>query len=801
MPEKLTPGSQFGRFSIVSELGAGGMGRVFRAHDPTLRRPIAIKILRDDLPATGADLLAEARSASGLNHPNICTIYEVGEVDGVPFIAMELVDGRPLTSMTATGALPADAVVRIGIQIAGALAHAHEHGVVHGDLKTHNVMVTGSGSIKLLDFGLARTLEPVSFESITRPLPVGEADRVVAGTLPYMAPETLRGAPLKPAADVWALGVLLHEMAAGGRPFVGENSFELASAILNNPPRALPSSVPVSIAAVIERCLQKDPALRYRTARDPFLALEPLTSRSTGEATQASSGALAPARRAPRPGRVASIAVVALLVMAGATGLGYAWRYWRGDRAIPVPAHISSLLVLPFDNLSSDAGEDYFADGMTEALITDLSRIPNLKVISRTSSIRVKAQGKSSQDIARELGVDAIVDGSVLRSANQVRITVRLVDAATDRNRWGEDYTRELKDVLALQSDVARAIASEIKTSFVPSDEARFARAAPVNPAAHEELLKGRHQWNKRTPAALKQALAHFQQALVLQPDYAPAHAGIAQCYVLLSVFPLSTMPPGEVLPQAKAAAERALALDDGLAEAHAAIAYERLHARDWTASEASFRRAIAVNPGYATAHFWYAAMLGAAGRFEESIDQARQAQTLDPVSPIIVSGVSWAHHLARRFDQEVETARAALALEPDFMMARYRLAEGLLHKGRMEAAVAEFEKALSLSAGSPDLLAQLAYARGRAGQRRQALDLLRTLTDLSKTRTRYVSPYAIALVHTGLGDRDQAFAWLERALTEGAWGVAFLQVEADVDPLRSDPRYAELIARAGVTR
>ena len=789
MTGTLTPGSRFGRFTIDRELGSGGMGRVLRAHDPTLRRQVAIKILRDDLPAGHGDLLAEARSASGLNHPNVCTIYEVGEVDGTPFIAMELVEGRRLTSLIDAGALPPGDAVRIGHQIAMALAHAHERGVVHGDLKSQNVMVTDAGTVKLLDFGLARTLDPVSLESVTRSLPGSDVDGAIAGTVPYMAPETLRGAPRKPAVDVWAFGVLLHEMATGMRPFTGANVFEIANAILTSALPPMAASTSSSFAAIVARCLQRDPALRYKTAGEVLLALEPLASRPSGDGVVAASGGAQARRSALWP-----IVAASLVVIAGAIGIGYYWRTGRAGAPAP-PAGISSLLVLPLDNLSPNAGEDYFADGMTEALITDLSRIPGLTVISRTSSLRVKAQKKSAPDIARDFGVDAIVDGSVVRSGNQVRISVRVIDAPTDRYRWSKDYTHELKDVLTLQGEVARAIAGEIKAAFVPADEARFARAPAVNPEAHVELLKGRHQWNKRTPAALKEALEHFKRSLVLQPDYAAAHAGIAQCYVLLSVFPLSALPPSETLAQVKLSAESALALDDGLAEAHAALGYERLQSLDWSGSEARFRKALAVNPGYATARFWYSAMLGAAGRPNEAIDQARQAQALDPVSPIIVSGVSWAHHLAKRFDDEVETARAALALEPDFMIARYRLAEGLLHQGQMDAALPEFEKALSLSGGSPDLLAQLAYAEARAGHRARARNLLRSLTDLS-AKGRYVSAYAVALVHTGLGDRDQAFVWLQRAIDERAWGAAFLAVEADVDSLRSDPRFNALLAR-----
>lgn len=776
--DALAAGSRFGRFTIEGELGSGGMGRVYRAHDPTLNRPVAIKILREAGALARERLLAEARSASGLNHPNICTIYETGDVGGAPFIAMELVTGQPLSSLITIAGLSTDVVTRVGLQIAAALAHAHDRAVVHGDLKPQNVIVTAVGSIKLLDFGLARTLDPVSLESITRAAMDPIADEV-AGTLPYMAPETLRGAARRPAADVWALGVLLHEMAAGRRPFSGPTAFDLADGILNAPPAPLPTTASPALAAVVARCLQKDPALRYSTARDALLALEPLAADFGPR--------LDPTVHRPRLRRATiTFAAVAASAVLGAY-------FWLGRTAGPPATRtsIASLMVLPFDNLSRDPGEDYFADGMTDALITDLSRLPDLKVISRTSSTRYKALGKSLQEIGRDLDVEAIVDGSVLRTEDQVRISVRLVDAATDRNLWAQDYTRKVQDVLSLQADVARAIASEIRTSFVPADQQRFASPAAVHPQALEEYLKGRHQWNRRTPSSLVQAVAHVRKAVMLQPDYGPAHAGIAESLVLLPAFPTSAMSPDEALPQASASANRAIALDDRLAEAHAALAYARLHSLDPAGAESAFRRALTINPGYATAHFWYAAALAAAGRFDESIAHVKRAETLDPVSPIILSGTAWMHHLARRFDEEVQSARAALALDPNFMMAYYRLGEGLLHQGRTNDAVAALEKARVLSDGSPDMIAAVAYAYGRVGRRREARDSLRRLLELKESKTRYVSSYALALVYTGLGDRDDAFAWLRRARVERAWGMAFVNVEADLDPLRADPRFA----------
>ena len=789
------PGAQFGRFTVRGELGAGGMGRVFRAYDPTLRREVAIKILRNDPSGAAGDLVAEARSASRLNHPNVCTIYDVGDVDGVPFIAMELVDGRPLNQLISAGGLSVDAALRLGLQIAGALAHAHEHGIVHGDLKGHNVLVTPRGSVKLLDFGLARTLEPATLDSITQPAPAA-SDEAIAGTLPFMAPETLRGAPLSPAADVWALGVLLYEMITGTRPFRGERTYEIAAAILSETPRPLPSAVPAAVTRVIARCLEKAPAERYATALEPFAALEPLTS-SGRDLREAASGPETP----PPAHRVSTAVLIGagaiLALVAGVT----AWVVWRpaAGSTTASRAQVTSLIVLPFDNLSHKPEEDYFADGMTETLITNLSRIPTLTVISRTSSIRYKALGKSSQEIARELHVGAIVEGTVQRDAGQVRIGVRLIDASSDRNLWGHEYTRELTDVLALQGDVARAIASEIRASFTPADEARLAHAGSVNTEAHEAFLKGRYYWNRRTPDSLREALTYYQRAVALEPDYAPAYAGMAQCFVLLPGFPISSMAPSAAMPQAIEAAEHALALDSRLAEAHAALGYARLHSLEFAKADAELRQALAIDPSSANTHFWYAAALGAMKKFDESIDQARQGAALDPVSPIVATGVAWMHHLARRFDQEVTSSQAALALEPDFMIARYRLGEGYLHQDRFTEAIAELERASMLSHGGPDLIAGVAYAQGRAGRQREALAALQTLKDMGASGTRYVSPYLIALVYTGLRQNDDALSWLTRAVQERAWGAAFLAVEADFDPLRADPRFTALLQRSGL--
>jgi serine/threonine-protein kinase len=777
------PASRVGRFTLISELGSGGMGRVYRAHDPALARDVAIKVLRDD-PGARGDLLSEARSASRLKHPNICAIYDVGDEGGEAFIAMELVDGRPLNEHIARGGLPIRTVLELAVQIASALAHAHAHGVVHGDLKGHNIVVTPKGDVKLLDFGLSRRPRRATLDSITQSVTAGDARPSVAGTLPFMAPETLRGAPLTPAADVWAFGVLLQELLTGERPFAGATAFDLASAIMNEPPRALPASVPPVIAAVVARCLEKTVARRYATALEPLAALEPLLS----------GPAATPPPEHRRPGVLVSWAAAGMALIAISAGLVWAWPRMIGRSSTP---QFSSIIVLPFESLSRNEEDDILAEGMTDALITDLSRIPTLMVISRTSSRRYKTLGKTAPEIATELHVGAIVDGTVQRANGQVRISVRLVDAVADRNLWGHEYMREMKDVLALQGEVARAIAGEVRASFAPADEARLAAARSVLPEAHEEYLKGRHYWNRRTDDSLTQAIAHFRRAIDLQPDYAAAYAGLAQCYVVLPIAPLGAMSPTEAFPNAVTAAERAIALDDRLSDAHAALAYARLYLNGFDRADAEFQRALALNPNDATAHFWYAAGLSSVSRFDEAIQHATQAVKVDPVSPIIQSGVSWMHHLARRFDLEVSAARRALDLDNNFMIARLRLSSGLLHLGRYDEALVEVEKARGLTTGSPELIAAVGYAQGRAGQRRQALAALTELEKIAAAGQRYVSPFSIGLVQIGLGHRDEAFRWLQRAVDERHPVAVFLATEPDLDPLRADPRFAALVARA----
>ncbi len=662
------------------------MGVVYRAVDTRLGRDVALKFLHEEIAADSHSVerfRREARAASALNHPNVCTVYDVGEHQGRHFMVMELLEGRSLRDMIGGKPLPLEQVLSLGNQVAEALEAAHSKGIVHRDVKPGNVFVTAQGRAKVVDFGLAKIVPGPDTETEARSMSgVG----AIIGTVPYMAPEQLLGTEVDSRTDIHALGALLYEMSTGLRPYRQETLPRLTEDVLHTPPkppREIRSEISPELQTIILKCLKKSPADRYPTMAD---VLSPL--RALSAPTPVTRGGL---RSYALWGGLLALLVVALVAV----------HYFRS--ASPPGRLFDSLAVLPLSNLSGDPEQEYFTDGMTEALIANLSRVKSLRVISRTSAMRYRDSDKSIPQIAEELGVDAVVEGSVLRSGRRVRITAQLIEAATDRHLWAESYERDLGDVLALQSEVARSIADEVRHTLTAEEGDRPLGPGPVVPEAYEAYLKGRYFWNRRSAEAMKTGIDYFETATRLDPSYAPAWAGLADSHLLLSVYPLSEVPPSTALPRVRDAARRALALDDSLAEAHTSLAYERLWSWDFDASETEFRRAIDLNPNYAMAHFWYGARLAAEGRFDESLAQAMAAQRLDPVSPILKAGVSWMHHLARRHDQEILWARETLVLEPAFLVGRYRLGEGLLHSGNAAEAITEFEKAVELSDGRPE--------------------------------------------------------------------------------------------------
>lgn len=772
-------GETLGRYHVVDAIGSGGMGVVYRAHDPTLDRDVALKLLHAealDSEAARDRFLREARALSHLNHSHICTIYEIGEADGRTFIAMEYVKGRPLSTVIPRDGLPIETMLRYGAQIADAIGHAHEHGIVHRDLKSANVVVTPQSAVKVLDFGLAKHLE--RDPDGTMPTQAGMTQPgVVMGTPGYMAPEVLVGQPADERADIWALGVILHEMATGTLPFTGPTPVEFASAILRESPAPLPPHVSPMLRGIVQRCLAKEPGQRYQAAGEVRAALEAAASEPVS--------AIRPSRTTVR--RV-GWALAAVLAAALVVGVAVNQGEWRQG------APIRSVAVLPLENLSGDPEQEYFADGMTEQLTADLSSIAKLRVISRTSVMQYKKARKPLSDIARELNVDAVVEGSVVRAGEKVRITARLIRAATEETLWARSYERDLRDVLALQSEVANSIAGEVGITLTSQEQARLASARPVDPEAHRLSLLGRFHANQGTEEGLKKAIQHFDLAIAKDPGSASAYAGLAEAYIGLSSF---YVHPREAMPKAKAAARSALKLDESLADAHAALGYIHL-IYDWDgpAAERELQRAIQLNPSLSTARLNYAAYLTTQGRNDEGILEIRRAVELDPLSLRAHAEGTVLLLFSGRYDEAIELARKGLELEPNFAFGLAFQGLAYAEQGRFQEAISNLQKAARLDK-SPTILALGAHVHAVAGQKREAEKLIHEVEE--GARHRYFCPYEIGAAYVSLGDPDTAVKWFRKGVDDRADCMAWLGVEPWIESFRSDPRYAQLLRDVGL--
>jgi eukaryotic-like serine/threonine-protein kinase len=781
-------------YRILEKIGEGGMGVVYRARDERLNRDVALKFLPAELDKDAAArnlLMREARTASALNHPNICTIHDVGEEDGRTYIVMEFVQGRPLEEIAREGPLPAEAIVRYGAQIADALAHAHHHGVVHRDLKSANVLITGEGRAKILDFGLARHIEADEVGGKTLSL-VPSNQRGVVGTLHYIAPEVFRGEMADARSDIWALGVILYEMAAGRRPFRGKTAYELSSLILNDSPPPLPASVPATLGAVISRCLIKEPGRRYQNAGEVRAALEAVATQS---ALIVPASENVGAEEGKRSQNRLSLLVVAAIVAASLIG-AVVWKKKTGiGQASATSGAIQSLAVLPLENLSGDPKQDYFADGMSDALITNLSQIKGLRIISRTSVMQYKGTRQPVSEIASELHVDAVVEGSVVRSNDRVRISAELVRGQTQQNLWAQSYERPFKDILALQNEVASDIMKEIQIQLTQQERARLSTSRAVVPAAYDAYLEGRYNAGKRTGDALTQSVADFRRAIQLDPSYAPAYAGLATSLALLAEY--KDVPPTELLFEAESVAKKAVQLDENLAEAHAALGLIRYSLLEWQGVISEYQRSIELNPGEANAHHWYALALSESGKSEQGIAEIKLARELDPRSRIINANVAWCLYLAGKYEEAIEQARQALTLDPSFAVAHGYLGQAYLEKGNYENSNEELQKAISLSGGETSYKAELANAYAVAGRQEDARTILAELLRLSSKQ--YVSPYSLALIYTGLGEKDAAFEWLNKAYDARTVRMMSLSVHPRFASLRSDPRFNTVIQRTGL--
>jgi non-specific serine/threonine protein kinase len=780
----------------VDKLGEGGMGEVYLAEDKELGRRVALKVLAPRIAADAHALSRfkrEARALAALNHPGIVTIYSVEQDEDTHFLTMELVEGRSLARALPPSGLEIDELLRIAIPLTGALGAAHAKGVTHRDLKPANVMLTDEGKVKVLDFGLAKlrpgvatTTAAPAGEEVTKALRTGPG--AVMGTLAYMSPEQIRGGDLDHRSDIFSLGILLFEMATGVRPFAGDSSAALMASILNEHPppvTELKRDLPPRLASVVQRCLEKDPGRRFQSAESVREALEAVAAASGPRVV-----------RLPRPGTAtgrrivaAGLAAVVLVV------LGLAFLLQRqGERAPEADTpEIVALAVLPLANLSADPEQQYLVDGMTEALITELSKISALRVISRTSAMRYRDTDKSLPEIAGEQGVETVVEGSVLEADGRNRITAQLVHAESDRHLWAESYERDLRDVLALHGEVARAIADEIEVTLTPDEQRRLSTARAVDPEASEAYLRGLYFWNRFTPADFFKAREHFQRAIDTDPEFAPAYAGLSHTHQMLAVFGVENSH--EAHAKAREATAEALRLDETLSNAHSGAGFIALqYDHDWPAAVRAFRRAVQLNPSNAQARAGLAFFLAARGQFEEALTEMRLGLELDPLSLVINTDLCEILYLARRYPEALEQCQDALELDPDFPFAHFTVTRILQAQGDFDGAaqvdLRDFLRILPAGMGDP---LEAAYREGGAqGYWSAKIELLLRAREEGDT----VPSVFLAWCSMYRGDYLAAAEWWEKALGEGSPGLTFLGVEPLADPLRSDARFQRLLGR-----
>ena len=772
-------GGTLGRYQLLEQLGEGGMGVVYRAHDPRLDRDVAIKVLTEEALLDGRArerLQQEARALSRLLHPNIATLFDIDSEGGEDFLVLEFVPGITLAKTLEDGPLPEGRARAIASEIADALDVAHEQGVVHRDLKPGNVVITPRGRAKVLDFGIARLLTAGGGSRATT-----MADGAsLTGTAPYMAPEQIQGRSVDARTDLYALGVLLFEMISGSRPFEGDELISLVYRIVHDPPRRLSDARPgvsPDLEALVARCLEKEPGRRFVTARAFAAALRELAG--PPGALSAWIEGVAIAATAPVAPAIATATPAAGPAVAPIVDCG--------------PARIRSLVVLPLANRSGDPAQDFFTDGMTDALIADLAQIRALRVISRTSAMRYRGSNLPLPEIARELRVEAVVEGSVMRAGERVRITVQLVEAATDCTLWARNYERDHTDILTLQSEVARAIAEGIRVQVTPEEEVKLRPKGPVNPTAHVAYLQGRYLWNRWSPEALNASITHYEEALAADPDYALAWAGLADSYSTLGN--IGTMPPSEAYPRARDAAERGLKLDESLAELHASLAYvHRFYDWDWPRAEREFLRAIDLNPGYATAHRWYAQFLSGLGRHDEAVAEAERALELDPLSLIIHTAVGDVLFYSRRYDRAIVYYRRCIELDPAFGPGHTDLARALDAVGKHDEAIQELLTGSAAQSNQRPPSTGFATLLLRAGRTQEARAMIAELLELSVTR--FVSPYGIASFYAAAGENAAALDWLERAYGQRDGTLVWIKVHPRLDGLRSEPRFRELLRK-----
>jgi serine/threonine-protein kinase len=786
----LTPGTRLGSYEIVSPLGAGGMGEVYRARDLRLDREVAIKVLPEQLaddPEALRRFEREAKAVAALSHSNILSIHDFGDNAGVRFAVMELLEGDTLRDRLKNGPLGWRKAADVAIAVAEALSAAHAKGIVHRDLKPENIFLTNDGRVKVLDFGIARVTRT---GPVTDPAGLADAETqvvhttpgVVIGTMGYMSPEQLRGEAVDGRSDIFSLGCVLYEMVSGQKAFGRKSAAESITAVLREDPPELAGSgrqVPPDVDRVVTHCVEKRAEDRFQSARDLAFALRTISS---------TTGAFRPVAEAPKSRfRTASWVAggVALLL------LGVVFWLWSGR-----PGSIQAIAVLPFVNVGADPSTEYLCDGITESIINNLSQLTNLAVMSRSSVFRYKRPDIDPLTVGRELNVQAVLMGRVTHRGKELSVSAELVDTRTNHQIWGEQYNRNLSDVMAIQEQISQEISDKLRVRLSGEDKKRLNKRPTENVEAYALYLKGRYQWNKQTLDGMETGIQFFQQAIQKDPRYAVAYTGLADAYALLADY--NVLAAKEVMPRAKTAAMKALEINDTISEAHASLGWAKLTLDwDWPGAERELHRSLELNPNYATAHQWYAQYLTTMGRGEEARAKMKRALELEPASLPISVAMAATQYYARQYDQAIEQCRRAVLMDPQFIGAHVFLARAFEQKGSYAEAIAELKQALQLSQGGSNELAALGQAYAQSGDRAEAEKILKELTQRS-TRT-YVQPMWIAAIYAALGNKDEATQWLRQAVGDRSVWLIYLKVDPFFDSLRSDLRFTDLERQAGL--
>ena len=791
----LLPGKSLGPYTILELIGSGGMGEVYLAQDSRLGRRVALKLLPDHFVINEDRLRRfrqEARAASALNHPNIITIHEIGEAETTHYIVTEFIEGETLRALLIRNRIELARALDIATQTASALAAAHMAGIVHRDVKPENIMLRRDGYVKVLDFGIAKLMP----EGVTPSMGMSfeTSPGLIVGTAHYMSPEQAQGFKVDERTDIWSLGVLLYEMLTGQLPFKGKTSSHTVVSIVEQevPPLVRGPEVPVELERILMKALNKNPENRYQTTKDMLVDLRMLQrdldsgvrANTTQEIAKANTSSVQSFVRVVKPHWLIAMVALAVLLVTTA-GIAY---YTRSNKK-----SINSLAILPFINATSDPNTEHLSEGITESLINNLSQVPSLRVMARSTVFSFNGR-LDSQKVGRDLGVDAVVTGRVTQLADTLVIQVELVDVSSGAQIWGERFNRKLTDVVTMQEEISREISEKLHLRMTDEERSRVSKRHTINAEAYQSYLKGRYHWNKRTQEGLRKSIEYFTEALEKDPTYAQAYAGMADSYNTLARF--NFLRPQEAYPKARAAVTKALEVDETLAEAHSSLAVVKMdYEWDLPGAEREFKRAIELNPSYPSAHQWYGLLLMSRGQTEEALAETKRAQQLDPLSLIVDMGLGGLYIYARRFDEAIVYLEKIRELHPEAFQPDSNLAYVYEIKGMKDEAVASYLKSRTLAGDTAERIAALkaAYAvSGWKGYLQKRVDEIKEHARLK----RYISPFSVALLYAQMGEKNQALAWLEKTYEERNYRLLFIKVDARLDSLRSEPQFLDLVRR-----